>query len=203
MFVKDWMTRQLITVEPSTSLVEAGQLMAKHRIRRLLVVDSTALRGIVSERDLRTAIPDGVSTVQGCMAQDLFTVSPEAALEEAAALMVLNKIGGLPVLEGGGLVGIITEVDIFRGLIHLMGYSRPGFRLEVDVPQEVHFSQVFALIEREPAKLVSFVAGPDQGPDHHRRCAFRIDSLDPSLPDRLEPLLRQLNIKILDIRHSG
>lgn len=203
MFVREWMTRQLITVEPTNTLVEASQLMAKHRIRRLLAVDSHGLQGIVSDRDVRSGLADGIDRVSLCMARDIITISPANALEEAAAKMVLHRIGGLPVLEEEKLVGIITEVDIFRGMIHLMGYARPGFRVEVDVPHEVHFSQMLSLIEREPAQLTSFITGPDMGPDHHRRCAFRLDSLDPALPDKIEGLMRQLNIKVLDIRRSG
>lgn len=203
MFVKDWMTRQLITVEPGTPLVEAAQRMARHRIRRLPVVDSGGLVGILSDRDVRASIPEDVSRVEQCMAREVVTVTPVTALEEAAAQLVLNKIGGLPVVENGALVGIITETDIFRGMIHMMGYSRPGIRVEVDVPHEVPISQMLALLEKEPAKLTSFVAGPDQGPDHHHRCAFRLDSLDPELPGRLEGHLRQLHIKVLDIRRSG
>ncbi|MCB9418328.1 MAG: CBS domain-containing protein [Ardenticatenaceae bacterium] len=127
--VRDWMTRDVIFVEPDTLLSVADDLLAAHRIRRLPVVENGRLVGIVTYGDIREARPSPSSRVnlwemQYLMSQlvvaeimtaDPLTVLQDATVGEAAQLMLKQRIGGLPVVDTEGvLVGIITESDIFR-----------------------------------------------------------------------------------------
>jgi CBS domain-containing protein len=139
--VRDWMSKNLATIGPDTTLPQVLQLMKERKIRRLPVLEDGELVGIVTLGDLREAGPsDAVSlsvhelnyllaklNVAEFMTRDPLTVSPNTGLTEAAKLMLHHKIGGLPVLEGHKLVGIITESDIFRAYVKLAEaqYSLP------------------------------------------------------------------------------
>ena len=129
--VRDWMTTNPITIEPHTTLPEAHKLMTERHIRRLPVVDAGKVVGILTLGDVREASPSGATslsifelnyllaklTVDKMMTRDPLTITSTATIREAARLMLTHKIAGLPVVEEGKLVGIITESDIFRVLV--------------------------------------------------------------------------------------
>ncbi len=151
MLVRDRMMPEVITVQPKTPLYEAQALMKAKRIRRLPVLKGRKLVGIVSWTDLMRASPSAATTlavweipsllmkasVAEVMTEDPMTVPPTATIEEAAVLMRRYKIGGLPVVDRGTLVGIITESDIFDAFIELMGLRRGGARLTVALENRV------------------------------------------------------------------
>ena len=124
--VRNWMTAKPITITPQTTLPEAKQLMLDYHIRRLPVVHKDKLVGIVTRRDINHAeSSDDKSlslhelnsmrarlTAKDFMSPAVITVSPESTVAEAADLMLEHQIGGLPVVEDGKLVGMITETDI-------------------------------------------------------------------------------------------
>ena len=127
--VRDWMTREVTTVSPNTSLTEAHKLMMEKRIRRLPVLHDGNLVGIVTLGDVRGAEPAHASSlniwetdhvlsklkVLEFMTQRPLTILENATIGEAARIMLQKKFSGLPVVdEAGQLVGIITESDIFR-----------------------------------------------------------------------------------------
>lgn len=127
--VRDWMTRDVITISPNTSLAEAHRLMQEKQIRRLPVVDHDRIVGIVTLGDVRGAEPSQASSLSIWEANDLLaklkvyeimtrqpiTIPQDASIVEAARIMLDKKFSGLPVAdEAGHLVGIITESDIFR-----------------------------------------------------------------------------------------
>lgn len=131
--VKDWMTREVVTIGPDATLADAHRLMSDRRIRRLPVMNAGRLVGIVTQDDLQSAAPsDAISVniyelsylvsrlkVSRVMTPHPITVSPRATIGRVAELMLEHKIGSLPVLdETGQLVGIITESDIFRLVSH-------------------------------------------------------------------------------------
>lgn len=131
--VADWMTREPVTIEPGTKLVEAQRLMMDRRVRRLPVMEREQLAGIVTLGDIRGALPSPASmpnsfeltylyttlSVDKIMTREPVTIAPDAPLAEAAAWMLDRKIGGLPVLQQDKLVGILSESDIFRALVHM------------------------------------------------------------------------------------
>lgn len=131
--VKVWMTRNVLTAQPDTTLPEAHQLMMDSNIRRLPVVEKNGrLVGIVTLGDVRGAQPSEASSLsiwemnyllanlklKKIMTPDPITIGPEATIGEAARLMLDNKVSGLPVVaEDGQLQGIITESDIFSMVV--------------------------------------------------------------------------------------
>jgi len=149
MFVKDRMTVNPITVTEDASIDAALQIMREKRVRRLPVTDKHGrLVGIVSEKDLLYASPSPATSlsvyeipyllskikVHDVMTKEPITVTTDTPLEEAARILADNKIGGLPVMEDGKLVGIITETDIFKTFLELLGARDEGVRLTLIVP---------------------------------------------------------------------
>src|SRR5262245_24984439 len=124
--VADWMTEGVLAVETFDSISIARQLMAKHRINQLPVLDNDVLVGIVTDRDLRDAYPTSMMihrgkeidefadtvTVEEVMSHDVFTVGPDTPLKKAVSLLRRHRIGSLPVVKDRDLVGIITRSDI-------------------------------------------------------------------------------------------
>ncbi len=152
MFVKDYMTRHPIMIEPDKRVTEAQMMMGENNIRHLPVVgDGKRLLGLVTREQLQIA-PERLGslnvweitrflsdlTVKKVMVKrdDLFTISPEATLEDAAALMSLHKIGSLPVIEDEIVVGVITETDLLIELQNLLGAQEQGWRVTMRVPDK-------------------------------------------------------------------
>lgn len=143
MFVRDCMTTNPISVHPESDPLAALGLCKSAHIRRLPVVNADGqVVGIVTrnmlELFLSTAPSPGIMkrqhNVEQVMAGPVVTVSPAYPLEEAARLMVVHKIGSLPVVENGRLVGIITETDIFKQFVEILGGQAKAIRVTVDVP---------------------------------------------------------------------
>jgi len=137
MKVRDVYTRGAIVVDPNTSAPQARKVMEEHKIRRLPVVDGGKLVGIVTLTDLLKAAPSPATSlsvwelhylldrvkVSEIMTKDVVTTTPDADLREVARVMADRKIGGLPVVEDGQVVGMITESDVFRALVKLLEAS--------------------------------------------------------------------------------
>jgi acetoin utilization protein AcuB len=131
MVVRALMTGSLITVPPDMPVLEARQLMNKQRIRHLLVTRNGDLLGIVTDRDIRLSMPSQATslsvwelnylltklTVAEVMTRSLITIGPDRDVRDAAETMLDHKIGAVPVVEHGKLVGILTETDILRAFI--------------------------------------------------------------------------------------
>ncbi|MGD9046924.1 MAG: CBS domain-containing protein [Anaerolineae bacterium] len=151
MFVSDRMSSPVVTVAPDTSFQDALQRMRDHGCRRLPVVDPKGkLVGIVSERDLLHAEPSSATSlsiwevhyllwkiqIREIMTREVITTTPDTPIEDAASLMVTNKVGGLPVVDGKGkVVGIITETDVFRTFVEMFAGGQAGLRLTLQVPE--------------------------------------------------------------------
>jgi acetoin utilization protein AcuB len=124
--VADWMTENVLAVETFDSINIARQLMSKHRINQLPVLDNDVLVGIVTDRDLRDAYPTSMMidrakeidrfaasvTVEEVMTHSIFTVTPDTPLKKAVILLRRHRIGSLPVVKEKNLVGIITRSDV-------------------------------------------------------------------------------------------
>jgi CBS domain-containing protein len=140
MFVRDWMSKNPVTIQCGDSLLHAKALMQRYRIRRLPVLDGTRLVGILTDRDLRDNTPSHCTTldvhelhslidkitVGDAMTRGPITVTPDTPIEEAARLMLTHKVGGFPVVEGGRVAGVITESDIFRMLVRRLDEEAPA-----------------------------------------------------------------------------
>jgi acetoin utilization protein AcuB len=144
--VADWMTENVLAVETYDSIAVARQLMAKHRVNQLPVMDNDNLVGIVTDRDIRDAYPTSLMidrteaidrfadkvTVEAVMTHDVFVVRPDTALMTAVGLLRRHRIGSLPVIKDKSLVGIITRSDILDFV--LRGGENGGHRRSTPSP---------------------------------------------------------------------
>jgi acetoin utilization protein AcuB len=172
MFVQDVMQTQLFTVTPETTLPEAISLTAQRGIRHLPVLDGERLVGIVSDRDLKRAMASPATSLEAhelrylldhvlvreIMTGGVITVRPTAPIEEAARLMVLEKIGALPVTEGERLIGLLTETDVLRLFVRGMGAGEPSSRLDVVLGDRPHaLAEAVQTVENAGADISSLV----------------------------------------------
>ena len=141
-YVRDLMTADPLTVSPDMPVFEARQRMLRERFRHLLVTDGGRLVGIVTDRDIRLNLPSHATslsvwemnyllarlTVEQVMTRTLITVGPERPAGEAARTMLDHKIGCLPVVDGGRLVGILTETDLLRAFVRSESPAAAGVR---------------------------------------------------------------------------
>ncbi len=149
MLVGERMSKNPVVISRDTGVDDALRLMRDKNVRRLPVMDKNGrLVGIVSDKDLYLASPSPATsldifelryllsrlTVEKIMSTPVITVTPKTPLEEAARIMADKKIGGLPVIDGDNMVGIITESDLFKIFVELLGARKRGVRVTLIVP---------------------------------------------------------------------
>ena len=131
MRVKDLMNGPPITIAPDTPVLEARRVMQTRAVRHLLVLEHGRLVGIVTDRDIRLNMPSPATTlsvgeinyllarltVREVMTTSVIVVEPDRSAQDAATLLVTEKIGALPVVDGERLVGIVTETDFLRAFV--------------------------------------------------------------------------------------
>ena len=176
MLVETIMTTPVITVFPNDTIPEALDLARAKHIRHLPVVEDGKLWGIVSDRDLRTN--DG-ATVREVMTSMVHMVHPLDPVDEAARLMYEHKIGCLPVVRGAQLVGIVTETDILRSYVELLGVNRPGSHLEVEMADRPGMlAEIAAIVKEHGVNITSVYTNPAQT-QGRKVLVLRIQTIDP------------------------
>lgn len=211
MLVGERMTFPVVTIDPDMPIVDALNLMKRERIRRTPVVKDGKLVGIVSDKDLLNASPSPVTSlsvwelnyliskikVREVMTRDVLTVTEDTPIEEAARIMADNKIGGLPVLRGDQVVGIITETDLFKIFLELMGARQSGVRGTVLVEdQPGQLARLTAAIASLGGNIIAF--GQFRGEDPtNRLITFKVSGLDEK---QLTAALQPLVLKVIDMR---
>jgi acetoin utilization protein AcuB len=212
MFVKERMSHPVISVHPKMSMQDALNLMHKERIRRLPVVDKHGrLVGIVSERDLLHASPSDATslsvweityllskiTVDRIMTREAITISEDTPIEEAALIMADNKIGGLPVIRDGEVVGIITETDLFKAFLELLGARDAGVRLTAlvtNVPGEL--AKLTKAIYELGGNIVALGTFLGESTEN-REVTLKVEGVTPqALREVVEPIVD----RVVDIR---
>ena len=152
MLVQEWMTKDVLTITPDTSMMKASRLMKDKQVRRLPVIDETRhVLGIVSDRDIKDASPSKATTLDmhelyyllsELKVKDIMTKNPVCAREtdsmEAMALVMAEKrFGGMPVVDDSNrIVGIITESNIFKVLATITGVHIGGIQLAFELPTQ-------------------------------------------------------------------
>jgi acetoin utilization protein AcuB len=212
MLVRERMSRSPVTIHIDTPITEALKVMRNNNVRRLPVLDDEGrLVGIVSEKDLLYASPSPATSlsiyemhymlsqlkVTELMTVDVITVSPETPLEEAARIMADNKIGGLPVIQDDRLVGIITETDIFKVFLEMLGARDKGLRLTVEIPERkgemARITTAIAQLGGNILALGSFLG------DDPSTALVTVKVEDVPTPD-LEAAMHDLGLHIVDVR---
>lgn len=214
MLVSERMKHPVLTITKEVPVQEALARMLKDKVRRYPVVDAKGkLIGIVTDSDLMNASPSEATTlsvwevnfllskitVERVMASKVISVSEDTTIEEAARIMADSRIGGLPVLRDGRLVGIITETDLFHIFLEMLGARIPGVRVTVevaDVPGKMH--DLTGAIQTLGGNINGM--GAIQGESSDRRAVtLKVSGVDKqALSEALSPLVE----KIIDIREE-
>ena len=171
MFIDKSMTRDVVTVSPETGILAAQTLMAQKSIRHLpVVVENDILVGIVSDRDIRSAMPSTILSetekaaeekrlaaikVKDIMTPNPVTVSPTQTLEDALIMMQNFKVGAFPVVDQvGKLKGMISVRDLMRAFVNVLGLEEPGALLGIVVEDKL--GQMKMVVDAITETRVSF-----------------------------------------------
>ena len=212
MLVKNRMSHNPITIRSETTLPDALKIMRENKVRRLPVLDQGGkLVGIVSEKDLLYASPSPATTlsvweitalvakvkVAELMTREVITVTEDCLIEEAARIMADHKIAGLPVMRGDVMVGIITETDLFKIFVELMGAREQGTRFSLLVPEK---KGSLAAMAQTVAELGGCIVslGTFLGEDPtNRLLTIKVQGVDK---DELWPKWQEQGIRLEDVR---
>ena len=197
MFVKDIMTMNVVTIPSNTSISDTKKIMEAHRIRRLPIVDRGKLVGMVTEHRLEAYTPSkatslsvweigyllGNTPVKDIMEKNVITVTPDMTVEEVLALAQEKKVGALPVLEDGRVVGIVTTNDFFYKIANpVLGIGMPGTRVEViGRGDDKVIENVVSLANREGIRIITIhVLNIPESPEEKKDIVIHLDTEDTS-----------------------
>lgn len=181
MFVKLWMTSNVLTVNSSQPIAEVEQIMRENRIRRVPVVDDGQLVGIISREDIFRALPSifdpsispenldqaGRIEAGSIMTRSPVTVEPSTPLEQAALLMRTHKFGALLVMQETELVGIITETNIFDAFLEVLGAKKQGARIEIKIDHKpASFYAMLQVFKKCEMTVLGITVFPDFSEEH-------------------------------------
>ncbi len=216
MLVRERMTPNPITVSPETSFDDALKLMREKKIRRLPVVDKQGnLVGIAVEKDLLFASPSPATSlsvfeihyllaklqVREIMTKRVITVDEDCPLEEAARIMVDQKIGSLPIMRGNQLVGIITETDIFGTMAEVLGGRTPGLRIELRIANAKGvIAALTTEVARQGGNIIALVTSWGGSHPHEPQITMKVQDVKR---EELIPALEQAGATIVDAREVG
>jgi acetoin utilization protein AcuB len=200
--VRDVMATNPVIVHPRETARRAYRLMRDHRFRHLPVVEDGRLVGILSDRDLRPVLLSPTlarAQVGELMSENLTTVTPETLVEEAASLLVVKKIGCLPVVADGALVGIVTETDLLAVLVELLGLLTQSTRLDVGVAGGPDaYERIVEIIRAHDGHIISVGAVPGSA----GKTVFSV-RLEPRDPRPIVEALGAAGFEVLSHRGSA
>jgi len=213
MFVGERMSRPVISVSPDSPINEVLAMFRKEHIRRAPVMKDGKLVGIVTENDLLNASPSTVTTlsiwemnyliskvlIKNVMTKKVITVDKDTPIEEAARIMADKKLGGVPVTSLGKVVGMITETDLFKIFLELMGARQNALRVTATIEDKPgQLAKLTKAIAHGGGNFISF--GMFSGPDANTRVVtFKVEGINKTaIKDVLEPIV----VKFWDIRLS-
>jgi acetoin utilization protein AcuB len=212
MLVRERMSQEPVTITSDVSVTDALRLMRERKVRRMPVLDSHGkLVGIVSDQDLLYASPSPVSSlsvwemnyllarlkVEEVMTRKVITVTEDTPLEEAARIMADSKIGGLPVMREDKLVGIITETDLFKAFLEMLGARQAGVRVTALIPSaKGTLAKIANAIFGVGGDIIALSASPDASGTRWQ-VTFKVQDVPR---DQLVEAIRPVVENILDVR---
>lgn len=192
MLVEHIMKKEVVTLGPTAPISEALQLLQKHRIRHIPIVDNEHhVIGIVSDRDIRDASPSRFDKksdslvflnheLQSIMSHPVITVHPLDFVEEIASIFYHEEIACLPVVRKNKLIGVVTEKDMLYTLIQLTGTNVQSSHIEVKVPDRPGIlPEVAAIFGKRKTNIVSVLIYPYRKDPSYKIVVFRIQTMNP------------------------
>jgi acetoin utilization protein AcuB len=186
--VRNWMSTNLVTINQKASIQEALALMKQESIRHLPVVDpEMRLLGWVTDADLRGVLIASMLeelTLEDVMIRKPYAVKPDMPLEEAARLLLDKRVGGLPIVENGVLVGIITVVDILSAFITFLGLFTESSRLDIKVSGGNPLPEITRIVKQHGGEIISICHLPaEEGEQFTYSIRLRKTDLKPIISD--------------------
>ncbi len=193
MLVKHRMSTEPTSVQPGDSLAHALRLTREHRIRHLPVVLNGELAGILSDRDIRTAMPSPLTVadadrasflertpIESVMTREVITAGPFDTVEDAAKLLCRHRIGALPVVDAHGrLLGMITETDVLTAFAEVFSAGGPSSRLEVLIPDRPgELARALGIVGELKLNITSLMVHP-RGHEGSKTTIFHVGTIDP------------------------
>jgi acetoin utilization protein AcuB len=166
------MTTDLVTSRKEASIQEAMALMKQKSIRHLPVVDQEMkLLGWITDADLRGVLIASMLeelTLEDVMIRKPFTVHPEMQIEDAARILLEKRVGGLPIVKDGTLVGIITVADILSAFITFLGLFTESTRLDIKISGSPNpLPEITRIVRLHGAEIISVCHLPfEEGPEY-------------------------------------
>ncbi|NDV24028.1 CBS and ACT domain-containing protein [Desulfovibrio sp. JC022] len=212
MLVKNWMSKDIVTLTHDRSMMKAAKLLKDNDISRLPIVDDEGvLVGIVSDRDIKEASPSKATTldmhelyyllseikVKDIMSRKVITVSVEDTVEKAAVVMEENKIGGLPIVDAENkCVGIITNTDVFKVLINITGVLDGGVQVGLALSNEPgSLNGVLDYLKDNGGRVMSILTSYEPEQENMRHVFIRIHDMDKATLNKIkEGLAENFNL---------
>jgi len=208
MLIRNWMSKDVATIDENESMQTAMTLMKEQKIRMLPVLNQGKLVGVLSDTDLKRASASDATMldvhellyliskikVHEIMSKNPITVPEDYTVEEAAQLMLENNISGLPVTDHrGNLVGVITRYDVFKILMNLSGLGKRGIQFAFLIDDRSgSIKEITDVIRRFEGRIASILSTYEYAPAGKRIVYLRIYELDrPQLPE----LIREVRDK--------
>jgi len=191
MIVEEIMKTKVIALAETDSIAEALKVMRENKIRHLPIIDEKHhLIGLVTDRDIRDATPSIFDTekfkeglqnpLKMIMRTDVITGHPLDFVEEVSAILYEHRIGCLPILNDGKLVGIVTQTDLLHTLVELTGAHQPGSQIEIKVPNRTGMlHEISAVIKNRKANIQSVLVYPDKSDENYKIIVLRVQTMNP------------------------
>lgn len=217
MLVREWMSKEVITVDEDQNMQHAIGLLKEHNIRMLPVMKNKKLVGIITDRDLKHASASDATSleihellfligkikVKAIMTPKPITVPWDFTVEEAAEVLLKNKISGIPVTSPqGDIVGVITKSDIFKVLISLAGIGKKGIQMAIQIEDRAGSMKGITRAIRElGGRMVSILTSYEKVPDGFRNVYIRFFDLDRSVLETLKENLFEISKVLYIVDH--
>jgi acetoin utilization protein AcuB len=217
MLVREWMSTEVITVDADETMQRAIGLLKEHSIRMLPVMKNKKLVGIVTDRDLKRASASDATSleihellyligkikVKDIMILKPITVPWDFTVEEAAEVLLKNKISGVPVTgPEGDIVGVITKSDIFKVLISLAGIGKRGIQMAIQIEDRPgSMKGITRAIRDLGGRMVSILTSYEKIPDGFRNVYIRFFDLDRSVLETLKENISEISKLLYIVDH--
>ena len=191
MIVEQMMNTNILTLQPTHSIKDAINLLLENKIRHLPITNKEGhVVGVLSDRDIKDATPSNLidnqqhdiyaTPIEEIMTKNPLIGHPLDFVEEVATIFYDQKIGCLPIVSSGKLVGIITETDLLYKYIELTGAHQPGSQIEVRVPNKPGILfEVSKVFHDHQSNVLSVLVYPDLQNDENKILVFRVKTMNP------------------------
>jgi acetoin utilization protein AcuB len=214
LLVENWMNPNVITVDADDSMLDATKLLKEHNIRHLPVLEKGKLVGVITDRDLKRASPSDATALEAhellylianikvreIMTKNPITVPYNYTIEEAAELLLQARISGMPVVDkDGGVIGTITQTDLFKVLISLTGVGKKGVQFAFLLEDRAgSIKDVADVIRAYGGRMASILSSYEKAPEGHRYVYIRMYDVNrekmPQLKEDLKKKAKMLYI---------